>query len=225
MRAPVAWKWLGRRVYDDALAQQTAAWETRRAGGPDVCLALEHPPTVTLGKRAGTGDLQVPEEILAARGIACARVERGGFATYHGPGQLVLYPIVALAPRGFGVGTFVAALEAIMIDLAGAFGVVARRDPRGRGIWTDRGKLGAVGIRVRDGVSTHGLALNVDVDLGPFEMIAPCGMPGVGVTSLAREGACASLGDVAVAAQAIACRHLASAAHGEHKPLSWKAAV
>jgi len=221
MRAPVAWKWLGRRVYDDALAQQTAAWETRRAGGPDVCLALEHPPTVTLGKRAGAGDLRVSREILLARGVACARVERGGFATYHGPGQLVLYPIVALAPRGFGVGMFVAALESIMIDLAGAFGVVARRDPRGRGVWTEHGKLGAVGIRVRDGVSTHGLALNVDVDLAAFDVITPCGMPGVAATSLMREGASASLHEVAAAAQAIACRHLAAPPAAER----WRAAV
>ncbi|HEY2388938.1 MAG TPA: lipoyl(octanoyl) transferase LipB [Candidatus Binatia bacterium] len=221
MREPVAWKWLGRRVYDDALAQQTAAWETRRAGGSDVCLALEHPPTVTLGKRAGAADLRVSEDLLAARGIACARVERGGFATYHGPGQLVLYPIVALAPRGFGVGTFVAALEAIMIDLAAVFGVAARRDPRGRGVWTERGKLGAVGIRVRDGISTHGLALNVDVDLQAFDVIAPCGMPGVAVTSLRREGTAAALPQVATAAQAIACRHLAAAPDAER----WRAAV
>jgi lipoate-protein ligase B len=221
MRAPVAWKWLGRRAYDDALAQQTAAWDARRAGGADVCLALEHPPTVTLGKRSSAADLRVPESLLAARGIPCVRVERGGYATYHGPGQLVLYPVVALAPRGFGVGAFVATLEQIMIDLAAVFGVAARRDARGRGVWTARGKLGAVGIRVRDGISTHGLALNVDLDVRDFEVIAPCGMPGLAVTSLRCEGAAASLHDVAAAAEAIACRHLASAP----VPGQWKAVI
>ncbi len=208
MRAPVAWKWLGHRAYDDALAQQAAAWQMRLSGGPDVCLALEHPPTITLGKRATAADLRVPEAVLAARGIPCLHVERGGHATYHGVGQLVLYPIVGLSARGFGVGAFVATLEAIMIEVAAAFGVQARRDARGRGAWTDRGKLGAVGIRVREGISMHGLALNVTTDLHGFELITPCGVAGLPATSLCAEGARTSLAEVADATQAIACRLL-----------------
>src|SRR5262245_18775509 len=204
MSAPLAWRWLGRRAYADALAAQEACWHGRRAGGPDVCLALEHPPTITLGKRATPAELLVPETVLAARGITCVHVERGGYATYHGPGQLVVYPIVALAPRGFGVGRFVWTLEQIMIDVAAAFGVAARRDPRGRGIWTARGKLGAVGIRVRDGVSLHGLALNVTTDLAGFATIVPCGVAGLQATSLAMEDARVTLEQVATAAAAIA---------------------
>ncbi len=221
MRVPVAWKWLGRRAYDDALAQQVAAWSARRAGGPDVCLALEHPPTVTLGRRAGGADLRVPASVLAERGIPCVRVDRGGQATYHGPGQLVLYPIVGLAARGFGVAEFIATLEAIMIELAGAFGVRARRDSRGRGVWTDRGKLGAVGIRVRDGISMHGLALNVALDVRAFELITPCGVAGLPIASLRLEGARATLRDVARAAEVIARRHLAGTSSAQR----WGAAV
>jgi lipoate-protein ligase B len=215
MRVPVAWKWLGHRAYDDALAQQAAAWHVRRAGGPDVCLALEHPPTITLGKRATAADLRVPEATLGARGIPCIRVERGGHATYHGLGQLVLYPIVALSPRGFGVGAFVATLEQIMIELAAAFGVAARRDARGHGVWTADGKLGAVGIRVREGITMHGLALNVTTDVRAFDLIAPCGVAGLPVTSLRMEGARASLVEVAAAAEAIACRLLATPLLGD----------
>lgn len=217
MRVPVAWKWLGHRAYDDALAQQAVAWHARRAGGPDVCLALEHPPTITLGKRATAADLRVPEAMLGAQGIPCIRVERGGHATYHGRGQLVLYPIVALSPRGFGVGAFVATLEAIMIEIAAAFGVAARRDARGHGVWTARGKLGAVGIRVREGISMHGLALNVTTDVSAFELIAPCGVAGLPVTTLRMEGADASLTEVAAAAEAIACRLLTTPPVGEHR--------
>jgi lipoyl(octanoyl) transferase len=189
MSAPVVWRWLGRRAYERALAQQEACWEARRAGGPDVCLAVEHPPTITLGKRATRAELRVPERVLAARGIPCVATERGGYATYHGPGQLVLYPIIGLAARGFTVATFVETLEAIMIEIAAAFGVHARRDPRGRGVWTARGKLGAVGIRVRESVTLHGLALNVATDLAAFDLIAPCGVAGLPVTSLRAEGA------------------------------------
>src|SRR6185369_6029368 len=187
MSAPVRWHWLGRCAYDEALAMQETCWRARRERGPDVCLAVEHPPTVTLGKRATPAELRVDPAELAARGITCAPIERGGYATYHGPGQLVLYPIVALAPRGFGVGSFVATLETIMLEIAAAFGVRATRDDRGRGVWTPRGKLGAVGIRVRDGVSMHGLALNVAADVTGFDLITPCGMPGLAITSLAAD--------------------------------------
>ena len=216
MSAPVRWQWLGRCAYDEALAIQEARWCARRAGGSDVCLAVEHPPTVTLGKRATSAELRVDTAELDARGVACVQVERGGYATYHGPGQLVLYPIVALTPRGFGVGSFVATLETIMLEIAAAFGVRATRNPRGRGIWTARGKLGAVGIRVRDGISTHGLALNVSDDVTGFDLITPCGMRDVAVTTLAAEGAAVSLADVLPVARTIACARLAAPAAAEY---------
>ncbi len=212
MSAPIVWRWLGRRAYEPALAQQEVCWRARRAGGPDTCLAVEHPATITLGKRATHAELRVSAAALATRGIPCVDIERGGHATYHGPGQLVLYPIVALAARGFGVASFVWTLEQIMIELAARFGVVARRDARGHGVWTDRGKLGAVGIRVRDGVSLHGLAVNVTTDLAGFELIAPCGVAGLPITSLHVEGAAeVSVARVLAATEEIACRLLAAA--------------
>src|SRR5258705_13536913 len=154
MSAPILWQCLGRCAFDRALAHQNACWRARRAGGPDVCLAVEHPPTVTFGKRSTADDLEV-EAALAARDISHVTVDRGGRATFHGPGQLVLYPIVGLAPRGFGVADFVWTLEQIMIDIAARFGIVAGRDARSRGVWTGGAKLGAVGIRVREGITLH----------------------------------------------------------------------
>ena len=188
MREPVSWKWLGLCAYEHALALQEAAWTARRDGGPDVCLALEHPPTITLGRRATARDVVVSDAELGERGVACHAIERGGQATYHAPGQLVLYPVVHLGDRGLGVRAFVWCLEEIMLGVCEAVGVSAARDARGHGIWTARGKLGAVGIRVREGISTHGLALNVDLDLAGYGLIAPCGVPGLPVTSLRAEG-------------------------------------
>lgn len=189
MSEPISWKWLGLCTYEQGLAWQEAAWTARCAGGRDVCLALEHPPTVTLGRRGTAGDILVSADDLAHRGVSCHLTERGGRATYHAPGQLVLYPIVHLAERDIGVRRFVSLLEDVMLDVAAAAGVAAQRSARGHGIWTTRGKLGAVGIRVRDGVSTHGLALNVNLDLAGYALIAPCGEPGLTVTSLQAEGA------------------------------------
>jgi len=215
MSAPVVWRWLGRRAYEPTLEIQEACWRSRRAGGDDLCLAVEHPPTITLGRRATPADVRVSDAVLAERHVSCVAVERGGQATYHGPGQLVLYPIVALAARGFGVASFVATLEEIMIAIAARFGVAARRDARGRGVWTARGKLGAVGIRVRDGVTLHGLALNVATDLGAFAMIAPCGVVDLPVTSLVAEGAAdATLERVLPVGREIACTLLTASAAG-----------
>lgn len=201
MREPIVWKWLGLCAYERALAQQEAAWQACRAGASDVCLALEHPPMITLGRRATSVDLIATDAELTQHGIACHSTERGGRATYHAPGQLVLYPIVNLAKRGIGVRTFVWLLEEVMVEIARAAGVVAHRDTRGHGIWTERGKLGAVGIRVREGVSTHGLALNVSLDLSGYALIAPCGVRALPVTSLRAEGANVEIVDVLTAAQ------------------------
>jgi lipoyl(octanoyl) transferase len=207
MREPILWQWLGLCAYERALALQQAAWNARRSGGPDVCFALEHPPTITLGRRATAADVLVDREPLSRRGVMVHRTERGGRATYHAPGQLVVYPVVHLRERGLGIRTFVSMLEDIMLEIASAVGVAAARDVRGHGIWTARGKLGAVGIRVRDDVSVHGLALNVDLDRSGFDLIAPCGTPGLAITSLAAEGANVTVADVvAIAARACARR-------------------
>jgi lipoyl(octanoyl) transferase len=212
MRAAIAWKWLGLYAYEDALTLQRDAWEACRTGGPDVCLALEHPPTITFGRRATAGDVLASSDDLARRRVRCHTTERGGRATYHAPGQLVLYPIVALAARGLGVERFVWMLEEVMLEIAAAAGVRANRDDRGRGIWTARGKLGAVGIRVREGVTLHGLALNVDIDLAGFDLIAPCGTRGLAVTSLAAEGAPVRVVDVLPSAER-ACARVFGASH------------
>jgi lipoate-protein ligase B len=201
MREPVSWKWLGLCAYDRALAEQDAAWRARRAGGQDVCLVLEHPPTITLGRRGTAHDVLATPRELAARGVTCHHIERGGQATYHAPGQLVVYPIVRLGDRGLGVRGFVDCLEDVMLAIAGAVGVEARRDPRGRGVWTARGKLGAVGIRVRDDVTTHGFALNVDIDLAGYGLIAPCGTRGLPITSLRAEGAVTSVAELRAVAR------------------------
>jgi lipoate-protein ligase B len=124
----------------------------------------------------------------------------------------VLYPIVALAERGLGVERFVWMLEEIMLEIAAATGVHAHRDDRGRGVWTARGKLGAVGIRVRDGVSLHGLALNVSLDLAGFDLIAPCGTRGLAVTSLVAEGAPVGVLEVLPAAERACARWFGGAA-------------
>lgn len=204
MREPVTWDWLGLCTYDDALARQERAWQSCCDGGPEVCFALEHPATITFGRRATPEDVLITTSDLRARGVACRDSERGGRATYHAPGQLVLYPIVHLERRGWGVARFVALLEEVMVEIAAVAGIVARRDPRGHGVWTKNGKLGSLGIRVRNGVSLHGLALNVDVDLSGFDLIAPCGMKDVRMTSLRTEGARVTLsGLLSVAEHAV----------------------
>lgn len=221
MREPITWKWLGLCAYERALALQEIAWQRRRSGGPDVFLALEHPPTITLGRRATAGDVLVDSHELARRGVAYHATERGGRATYHGPGQLVLYPIVHLRERGLGVRAFVWLLEDVMLAIAATTGVRAERDPRGHGIWTTRGKLGAVGIRVRDDVTLHGLALNVNADLANYDLITPCGMRGLGITSLAAEGATVTMTDVVAVAAHVCARRFDGrvvAVHEEARP-------
>lgn len=213
MREPIVWEWLGLCAYEQALAHQQAAWGSRRAGGPDVCLALEHPPTITLGRRAVSTDILATDAELTQRGVTRHAIERGGRATYHAPGQLVLYPIVDLAERGIGIRTFVWLLEDIMLEVARSVGVVAHRDTRGHGVWTGRGKLGAVGIRVSENVSIHGLALNVNLDLTGYSLIAPCGVRSLPVTSLRAEGADVEIIDVLPAAKH-ACLRRFGTGHG-----------
>jgi lipoate-protein ligase B len=167
---------------------------TRRADGDidDQLLLVEHEPVLTLGRQADQGHVRAPAAELAARGIEVIRVERGGEVTYHGPGQLVAYPIVAISRRALLVRPLVRALEAAMIETCAAFGVTADRRDGHPGCWIDPDgvvprKIGALGIRIERGVTYHGIALNVDPDLRDFDLIDPCGMPGVVSTSIAVE--------------------------------------
>lgn len=182
------WHAVGFVSYRGGLAVQDHIAEERELDlCPDTLLLLEHPPTVTLGRRAGDMDLLWSAERLAREGISLERVSRGGGATFHGPGQLVGYPIVRVAHHGRGVRRFVTALEEVLIDVARRFGVRATVRDGHPGIWVGERKLASIGIQVRRGVSRHGFALNVKMDLAPFRAIVPCGMPGLEMTDLSRE--------------------------------------
>jgi lipoyl(octanoyl) transferase len=185
--------WLGRIAYREAwdLQRRLAAARADDAIG-DQLLLLEHPAVLTLGRQADERHVLADQAELAARGIEVIRVERGGEVTYHGPGQLVAYPIIALPARGLLLRPLVRALEAAMAATCAAFGVAADRRDGHPGCWCDPDgvrprKVGALGIRVERGVSYHGIALNIDPNLRDFELIDACGMPGVASTSVAVE--------------------------------------
>ncbi|HWP63979.1 MAG TPA: lipoyl(octanoyl) transferase LipB [Candidatus Binatia bacterium] len=190
---PLSAVWLGRVAYRPAWALQKRLAAERAAGRVGDCLLLlEHEPVLTLGRHADPSHVLVPPEVLARRGIDLVRVERGGEVTYHGPGQLVAYPIVALADRGIGIRAFVRILEAALAATCAAFGVEAGPRAGHPGCWCDPDgplprKVGALGLRVERGVTYHGIALNVDLDLAPFDLIDPCGLPGLRSTSIAAE--------------------------------------
>lgn len=175
--------------YGDAHARQLRLVEEKRSGQQDrdLFMLVEHPPVFTIGRNGSTTHLTVAETTLQERGIDLIRVERGGEITYHGPGQLVCYPIVNLKAAGLRVAEFTFQLEEIMIQVAAHYGVEAGRDPRNHGIWVGGRKLGSVGIAIKHGITFHGLALNVNCDLAPFSMITPCGLAGVAMTSVAKE--------------------------------------
>ena len=190
---PLSAAWLGRADYRSVWALQKQLAAARAAGSiGDRLLLVEHPAVLTLGRQADEAHVRATAAQLAARGIELIRVERGGEVTYHGPGQLVAYPIIALARRGLLVRPLVRALEAAMIDTCAAFGVTAERREGHPGCWIEPNgarprKIGALGIRIERGVSYHGIALNLDPDLADFDLIDPCGMPGVVSTSIAAE--------------------------------------
>ena len=162
-----------------------AAWELQRALAKDVTpergflLLLEHPPVFTLGRNGKMSNVLDPGD------IPVVRVDRGGDVTYHGPGQLVGYPILDV--RRLGVKRFVEGLETSIVDCLAALGVEARRKRGCVGVWASKGKIASIGVRVSRGVSTHGFALNVNLDLAPFARIHPCGQPGCALTTAAAE--------------------------------------
>ncbi|MFH1243677.1 MAG: lipoyl(octanoyl) transferase LipB [Pseudomonadota bacterium] len=153
----------------------------------DIVLLLEHPPVFTLGRRGGIENLSVSEDFLEKEGISVFQVERGGNITFHGPGQLVVYPIIDLNDARLGVTDYVDHLEEVMILVAADWGIRCQRNPLNRGVWVANKKLGSIGIAIRKGISFHGAALNVNLSLRPFSWINPCGLPGIGMTSLEQE--------------------------------------
>jgi lipoyl(octanoyl) transferase len=191
--APLEAHWLGRIPYREAWHLQKRLAAARASGAiPDQLLLLEHPAVLTLGRQADESHVLATPAELAARGIEVVRVERGGEVTYHGPGQLVAYPIIRLADRELLLRPLVRALEAALVATCAADGVIAARRDGHPGCWIDPDgpdprKIGALGIRVERGTTYHGIALNVDVDLADFELIDACGMPGIASTSIARE--------------------------------------
>jgi lipoyl(octanoyl) transferase len=186
-------RWLGRMAYREAWDLQHELVAKRRAGEiPDQLLMLEHPAVLTLGRQASDEHVRASPQELERRGIEVIRVERGGEVTYHGPGQLVAYPIVRLAERDLLPRPFVRALENAMIDTCAGFGVSADRRAGYPGCWCDPDgdnprKIGALGLRVEGGVTYHGIALNVTTELADFALIDPCGIENLAVTSIARE--------------------------------------
>ncbi len=192
-RDPLVARWLGRVVYRDAWDLQKRLAAARAEGRiPDQLLLLEHEAVLTLGRQADDSHVLAPAPLLEARGIEVLRVERGGEVTYHGPGQLVAYPILHLPDRALLLRPYVRALEAALSDTCAAFGVTAGRREGHPGCWVDAEgprprKIGALGIRVERGVAYHGIALNVDVSLADFDLIDPCGMPGLASASIASE--------------------------------------
>ena len=173
--------------YQEAWAIQNRLADARRAGAaPDTLILLEHPHTYTIGRSGTREHVYLREDELTARGISCLEVDRGGDVTYHGPGQLVGYPILGLGPRP-DVGWYLRSLEACLIGVLDDFGIKAGRLDGYTGVWIDDRKIVAIGVKVSQGVTTHGFALNVSTDLSLFTHILACGIPDKGVTSMALE--------------------------------------
>src|SRR4051812_32855451 len=180
---------LGQVPYGEALALQQRLHAARRDGRiPDVLLTLEHPPTYTRGRRSRDSELPMGEEWYRAQGIEVSETDRGGRVTYHGPGQVVGYPIVSLRALRDDVHRYVRVLESALVAALGRFGVEAATREGLTGVWTrEPRKIGSIGIHVSRAITTHGFAVNVSNDLQPFEWIVPCGIEHCRVTSVTRE--------------------------------------
>lgn len=190
MYCPTENKWICVELpvlqYNDALDLQHELIDARKNKviDSDVVLLLEHAPVFTLGRRGGIENLKVSKDFLEKLNIPIIQVERGGNITFHGPGQLVVYPIVNLKKAKLDVLEFVEGLEEVMIRTAGEWGITAERKCANRGIWVGNNKLGSVGISVRRDISFHGFALNVNGSLEPCDWINPCGLEDVGMMSM-----------------------------------------
>jgi lipoate-protein ligase B len=198
LNTPLVTEWRGRERYLLTWERQLELHAQRRAGQvPDTLVLVEHEPVITLGKHGDQAHLLLREDALAARGVDLHRVERGGDITYHGPGQLVGYPIINMRERGISVRDLMRGLEEALIRTVAEWGISAGRIEGLTGVWHAQGKLAALGVAVQGGVSFHGFALNLDPDLTHFQLIVPCGIVGKPVTSMAQvAGAPISMDDV-----------------------------
>jgi lipoyl(octanoyl) transferase len=175
--------------YPEALALQKRLEAARQDGRvPDVLLLLEHPPTYTRGRRSTPAELPMGEDWYRAQGIEIFDTDRGGRVTYHGPGQIVAYPVVSLRPYGDDVHEYIRRMEGVVVAVLGSYGIQAGTVDGLTGVWTSgRRKIGSIGVHVSRGVTTHGFAVNVNNDLQPFEWIVPCGIDNCQMTSVSRE--------------------------------------
>ncbi|MCL0101752.1 lipoyl(octanoyl) transferase LipB [Dehalococcoidia bacterium] len=182
---------LGVKEYGETLKIQRSLRERRLTeAGADILLLVEHPPTFTKGRRWMESEFVVPLDSLQDRGFAVHEVERGGGITYHGPGQLVGYPIFSLRALKLGIPEFISTLEQSVIDYLEQLRLAAHRQHGFPGVWVGERKIAAVGVHLKRWVSMHGFALNMDPDLDPFDSIIPCGLPGLQVTSVSQEAGC-----------------------------------
>lgn len=179
---------LGLTPYDESLTlqRQLATLRSENHLG-DALLFVEHPPVITLGRAGQKAHLRVPESSLPALGIEFFEVERGGDITYHGPGQIVGYPILNLAEHGCDLHRYLRQLERVLITTISGFGIAAGRSLGRTGVWVGDSKIASLGIHVSRWVTRHGFALNVNMDLTPFKLIVPCGIQGVKTTSMTQE--------------------------------------
>lgn len=180
---------LGRQPYAGVLALQRELAKARITGeiDEDVLLLVEHEPVITLGRSSKSGHLLAAPEYLAQRRVGLFEVERGGDVTFHGPGQLVGYPIVDLKRHRRDLHWYLRQVEQFLIDALATYGLAAGRNPPYTGVWIDRRKIASIGVHARDWVTWHGFALNVTTDLRYFDLIVPCGIQAVQMTSLDRE--------------------------------------
>ncbi|MEA3406871.1 MAG: lipoyl(octanoyl) transferase LipB [Chloroflexota bacterium] len=188
MRRPVWLLELGVVPFDPVhdLQRKLVGWRRQGLIG-DVLLLLEHTPVITLGRRADESNILVSRDVLQDEGIEVCRIERGGDVTYHGPGQLVGYPIVDMHSYGLGASDYMHRLEAVIRDALATFGVETRLREKIIGVWVGENKIAALGVRIKRGVTFHGFALNVAPNMAHWSFIIPCGITDGGVTSLAQE--------------------------------------
>ena len=184
-------RFFGRQDYVPCWEAMQQFTDERDESTPDQIWFCEHPPVFTLGLNAA------PEHLLAPGEIPVVQIDRGGQVTYHGPGILMIYPLLDIRRAGIGVRDLVTALEQSVVDLVAGFDVAAAARPDAPGVYVDGAKLASVGLRIRRGASFHGMALNVDADLEPFSRINPCGFEGLEMTDLGRLGIRLSLEETA----------------------------
>lgn len=177
---------LGRCGYQEALEIQYDILKKRQDDNiEDTLILVEHPPVITIGRNGLPSNIIVPEKYLKEQGVEVHQVERGGDVTYHGPGQIVGYPIVKLKDKKMGIRDFVEGIEETFIQLLGEnYSIIAARNPEHTGVWIDNNKILAIGLAVKRGVTMHGFAFNVKTKLDHFNLIVPCGISNKGVTSI-----------------------------------------